>query len=238
MATRSILLRKANTSSFLRHQQLRWKNGRWFRPNNLSPLSQRLVSTAATTSNNTNFNHNLRPTRQQQQQSSNNKNDLNLWAAVTATVGISAYALQKDAQPSKCDVAAATADNRRKTTERRQPHNVMLHRKRSIRGRNLNEKYNVDWSKCLGEGAYGSVHPARLAATGEKVRKRTTRWPIFPRIHGHSASVTDRGWFYRLFKSVYFEYSSPSKPVLTPFHSRFQSTGCPQEDFEALHIHF
>jgi len=52
---------------------------------------------------------------------------------------------------------------------RGQPKNVMLHRKRSLRGRSLNEKYNVNWHTVLGEGAYGSVHPARLAATGEKV---------------------------------------------------------------------
>ncbi len=51
-----------------------------------------------------------------------------------------------------------------------QPRNVMVHRLRSLRGRNLNEKYNVDWKTVLGEGAYGSVHPARLAATGQKVR--------------------------------------------------------------------
>jgi len=45
----------------------------------------------------------------------------------------------------------------------------MHHRKRSLRGRSLNDKYNLDWEQVLGEGAYGSVHPARLAATGEKV---------------------------------------------------------------------
>lgn len=33
----------------------------------------------------------------------------------------------------------------------------------------MNAKYLVDWSTVLGEGAYGSVHPARLRATGEKV---------------------------------------------------------------------
>ena len=49
------------------------------------------------------------------------------------------------------------------------PRNVMIHRMRSLRGRSLRDKYNVDWSTILGEGAYGSVHPARLAATGEKV---------------------------------------------------------------------
>lgn len=51
----------------------------------------------------------------------------------------------------------------------RQPRNVMLHRMRSAAGRGLNDKYKVDWNTVLGEGAYGSVHPARLAATGEKV---------------------------------------------------------------------
>ena len=50
-----------------------------------------------------------------------------------------------------------------------QQRNVMLRRLRSLRGRNLSDKYNVDWTECLGEGAYGSVHPARLVTTGEKV---------------------------------------------------------------------
>lgn len=50
------------------------------------------------------------------------------------------------------------------------PKNVMLHRMRSLRARSLNDKYNVDWDNVIGEGAYGSVHPARLALTGEKVR--------------------------------------------------------------------
>lgn len=40
---------------------------------------------------------------------------------------------------------------------------------RSLKGRSLNAKYNVDWQTVLGEGAYGSVHPARLRATGEKL---------------------------------------------------------------------
>lgn len=59
-----------------------------------------------------------------------------------------------------------------------QPRNVMLHRLRSLRGRNLSDKYNVDWKTCLGEGAYGSVHPARHATTGEKValKKITKRY--------------------------------------------------------------
>lgn len=47
--------------------------------------------------------------------------------------------------------------------------NVMLHRMRSVRARHLDDKYIVDWKNVLGEGAYGSVHPARLKLTGEKV---------------------------------------------------------------------
>lgn len=50
-----------------------------------------------------------------------------------------------------------------------QPRNVMLHRHRSTSSRSLSDKYKVDWKTVLGEGAYGSVHPARLASTGEKV---------------------------------------------------------------------
>lgn len=49
--------------------------------------------------------------------------------------------------------------------------NVMLHRKRSVRARHLDDKYIVDWSTVMGEGAYGSVHPARLRQTGQKVRE-------------------------------------------------------------------
>jgi hypothetical protein len=40
-----------------------------------------------------------------------------------------------------------------------------------VSGRGLNEKYKVDWNIVLGEGAFGAVHPARLALTGEKVRQ-------------------------------------------------------------------
>lgn len=55
-------------------------------------------------------------------------------------------------------------------TSRRHSLNVMLTRMRSVSGRGLNEKYNVDWKTVLGEGAFGAVHPARLALTGEKVQ--------------------------------------------------------------------
>lgn len=76
--------------------------------------------------------------------------------------------------PSDAAAAAAAAPVRNSKPPTRQhnmmqPRNVMLHRMRSVRGRNLEDKYNVDWSTKLGEGAYGSVYPARLATTGEKV---------------------------------------------------------------------
>jgi len=44
-----------------------------------------------------------------------------------------------------------------------------LRRMRSLPAKSLSDRYNVDWTTKLGEGAYGSVHPARLAITGEKV---------------------------------------------------------------------
>jgi hypothetical protein len=64
------------------------------------------------------------------------------------------------------------AEPRRKSSvhsSRRHSLNVMLTRMKSVSGRGLNEKYKVDWNTVLGEGAFGSVHPARLALTGEKV---------------------------------------------------------------------
>jgi hypothetical protein len=63
----------------------------------------------------------------------------------------------------------AAAKNKLSHSQIHQPRNVMISRMRSVAGRGLHEKYNVDWKTVLGEGAYGSVHPARLALTGEKV---------------------------------------------------------------------
>jgi hypothetical protein len=63
----------------------------------------------------------------------------------------------------------AAAKNKLSPSQIHQPRNVMISRMRSVAGRGLHEKYNVDWKTVLGEGAYGSVHPARLALTGEKV---------------------------------------------------------------------
>lgn len=63
-------------------------------------------------------------------------------------------------EPRRSQFAGSMAKEAKGTT---------LGRFQSMRGRGLNEKYTVDWKQVLGEGAYGSVHPARLAATGEKV---------------------------------------------------------------------
>ena len=61
----------------------------------------------------------------------------------------------------------STACEPRRTTTK--PRNAMVISRKSMRGRGLYDKYKVDWDTVLGEGAYGTVHPARLAATGEKV---------------------------------------------------------------------
>jgi serine/threonine protein kinase len=87
--------------------------------------------------------------------------------------------------PSQCEPRRANT----------QPRNVMLHRMRSIRGRDLNEKYRVDWKTVMGEGAYGSVHPARLAATGEKVALKK----ISRRYTNSSAFKTETDALLRIF---------------------------------------
>ena len=97
--------------------------------------------------------------------------------AAVAAAAAAAATMGSCSSPTDCEVIME-----RKTIK--QPRNVMLHRMRSLRARNLNDKYRVDWDKVLGEGAYGSVHPARLAATGEKVslldsgkkRKKRVGW--------------------------------------------------------------
>ena len=100
--------------------------------------------------------------------------------AFYAAAALTGAAWIQSQQDTPCSTAAATAwDPTIRTKPTPQPRNVMLHRMRSVRGRNLEDKYNVDWDTVLGEGAYGSVHPARLAATGEKV----------------SHSFSHRAWF-------------------------------------------
>lgn len=93
--------------------------------------------------------------------------------AATAAAGL-AYTQERPQCAAKAAVAsswgaAATEVPPSSSSSKHAPRNVMLHPRRSIRARNLEDKYNVEWDIILGEGAYGSVHPARLAATGEKV---------------------------------------------------------------------
>jgi len=72
---------------------------------------------------------------------------------------------QTSSTTKESPVAVILAKNGTKTLRR----NVTAQRLRSLRARNLDEKYRVEWNNVLGEGAYGSVHPARVANTGEKV---------------------------------------------------------------------
>jgi serine/threonine protein kinase len=110
--------------------------------------------------------------------------DSRSWAiAATAVVlaslaGSTVYNAQSDATAesndasesnSSSDQTVTSCEPRRINSVDLQPRNVMLHRMRSVKGRGLNDKYKVDWDIVLGEGAYGYVHPARLAVTGEKV---------------------------------------------------------------------
>lgn len=105
--------------------------------------------------------------------------------------GAYAYA---DASPAQCEPNKSSAQSenvpvqlqrsKRVPTRGGAARNVMLHRMRSFRARDMSEKYRVDWKTVLGEGAYGCVHPARLRATGEKValkkmRKRYTNTSSF-----------------------------------------------------------
>ena len=102
-------------------------------------------------------------------------------AVLVSAIAAGVIALKGSKEESSCDTAKAASPafslrslahaEPRRTMAMQQPRNVMLHRMRSGLARGLNDKYNVDWKTVLGEGAYGSVHPARLANTGEKVRQ-------------------------------------------------------------------
>jgi hypothetical protein len=113
-------------------------------------------------------------------QQSDSSKDVVAAALASAVAAGALFTIADTKDQSACDTTAsfslhsitAEAEPRRFMSARQQPRNVMLHRMRSGAGRGLNDKYNVDWNTNLGEGAYGSVHPARLAATGEKVRRK------------------------------------------------------------------
>jgi len=91
-------------------------------------------------------------TEQQQSQDVNSQ-----WMLLAAGVALalSASAVVGHRGAAQCDVSTRKSK---------------LNRTLSLRGHiSLEEKYNIEWDIVLGEGAYGSVHPARLAATGEKL---------------------------------------------------------------------
>jgi hypothetical protein len=84
-------------------------------------------------------------------------------SAVVATAiasGLIAASIAANEQPGNMPVACE---------KKRGPENVMLDRRRSMTGRTLEQKYKVNWSNVLGEGAFGSVHEASLKPTGDKV---------------------------------------------------------------------
>ena len=102
--------------------------------------------------------------------SQNSPNDHSRKLSVDLITGIkSALTPSSDAISSNMEPLRRQAVKNQISSQFHQPRNVMISRMRSVAGRGLHEKYKVDWSTVLGEGAYGSVHPARLALTGEKV---------------------------------------------------------------------
>lgn len=98
------------------------------------------------------------------------RHEVAVLAVTTVLVGgaVAGLALSQN-QGGEYPVEISSCEPLRSVLAQQQPRNVMLHRMRSARGRGLNDKYKVEWKTVLGEGAYGSVHPARLATTGEKV---------------------------------------------------------------------
>jgi hypothetical protein len=98
--------------------------------------------------------------------------------------------LQQTQQLAQNEQVAQQPPHHHHHLRRDTPHNVMVQARRSIKGRNLEDKYQVDWNNVLGEGAYGSVHPARLAATGEKVCKNKELFLFVKSQHDETADTT------------------------------------------------
>ena len=103
-------------------------------------------------------------------------NNWHFGAISVATAALMIASTQQENRTASCDSTAAegrqdAASGTRgpRKLSKLAKTNVMLHSRRSLRARTLDDKYNVDWDVVIGEGAYGSVHPGRLAATGEKV---------------------------------------------------------------------
>jgi len=98
------------------------------------------------------------------------------------------------------------------------PRNVTAQRMRSIRARNLDDKYRVDWKTVLGEGAYGSVHPARVANTGEKVALKKI-----------SKQYTDTSSFRRETDALLRIYSNGGHPSISGLRDMY-------EDFDHYYL--
>jgi len=100
-------------------------------------------------------------------------------AAVAASAAACKYTYQREKEMAQCESPIQLQRSKRAPAQKLlaggAARNVMLHRMRSLRARDLSEKYRVDWRTVLGEGAYGSVHPARHSATGEKVALKKMR---------------------------------------------------------------
>jgi len=114
---------------------------------------------------------------------------------------------ETDRQYSEC--AAVTTPIR--TDSKAPPRNVTAHRMRSLRARNLDDKYRVDWKTVLGEGAYGSVHPARVANTGEKVALKKI-----------SKRYTDTSSFRRETDALLRIYSNGGHPSVTGLRDMYE----------------
>jgi len=102
---------------------------------------------------------------------SGNGNNRNYEVLLSSAMAVSVMtALRAESHYSECqsNTTPITA-TKSEDISKAPPRNVTAHRMRSLRARNLDDKYKVDWKTVLGEGAYGSVHPARVANTGEKV---------------------------------------------------------------------
>jgi hypothetical protein len=97
---------------------------------------------------------------------------LHTLAMVTAVASIwMVLAIDEESKRSKCETVASNTGSKDGLSKfyPKRAQNVMLHRMRSLQARSLDDKYIIDWETVIGEGAYGSVYPGRLAATGEKV---------------------------------------------------------------------
>ena len=91
------------------------------------------------------------------------QDDPNCWTLIVTAAVLAASVYQMPRETTQCESPTRKSK---------------INRTDSLRGGiSLEDKYNIEWEIILGEGAYGSVHPARLAATGEKVGTQPTNPP-------------------------------------------------------------